>query len=129
MYEVFDGYGSIDEVIIPKKLDIRGKRYGFVRFFNVEDDRLFAVKLGNIFIGRIKIFVNLPRFSRKGEQVNKVIPKFNRVQVESKNNTTLISQGHESSNNKGHISYVEVFKSQNCIEAVRTQVLRRHVEF
>ncbi|KAI5433954.1 hypothetical protein KIW84_020983 [Lathyrus oleraceus] len=71
MYEVFDGYGSIDEVIIPKKLDIRGKRYEFVRFFNMEDDRLFTVKLDNIFIGKRKIFVNLPRLSRKGEQVNK----------------------------------------------------------
>ncbi|KAI5421039.1 hypothetical protein KIW84_044759 [Lathyrus oleraceus] len=32
MFEEFQSYGDIDEVVIPSKRDIRGNQYGFVRF-------------------------------------------------------------------------------------------------
>ncbi|XP_058755462.1 uncharacterized protein LOC131628653 [Vicia villosa] len=65
MYEIFQTYGDIDEVIIPNKRDKRGMRYGFVRFFGVIDSEFLATKLDNIFLENKKIFVNLPRFQRK----------------------------------------------------------------
>ncbi|XP_058757254.1 uncharacterized protein LOC131630495 [Vicia villosa] len=65
MYEIFQSYGDIDEVIIPNKRDRRGMRYGFVRFFGVSDSEFLATKLDNIFLENKKIFVNLPRFQRK----------------------------------------------------------------
>lgn len=37
MFEEFQSYGDIDEVVIPSKRDIRGNQYGFVRFFDVKD--------------------------------------------------------------------------------------------
>ena len=114
MYEMFREYGDIDEVIIPKKLNIRGNRYVFVRFYNLEDDRLLAVKLNNIFIGRRKVFSNLPRFQIRGEQVNKVISKFDRVQYESKKKTTKISLPFGNPNNRGPMPYVEVVNTHEC---------------
>ncbi|KAI5411253.1 hypothetical protein KIW84_056393 [Lathyrus oleraceus] len=39
MYEVFQDYGKLDEVVIPSKKDVRGRRYDFIRFFNVADSR------------------------------------------------------------------------------------------
>ncbi|KAI5430646.1 hypothetical protein KIW84_035018 [Lathyrus oleraceus] len=64
LHEVFSRSGEVDEVVIPLKKDIRGKRYGFVRFFNVIDSRRLACKLDNIFVENVKLQVNIPRFSR-----------------------------------------------------------------
>lgn len=47
---------------------IRGRSYGFGRFFDVRDEDLLTIKLDNIFIGRRKIFANLPRFQRRHPQ-------------------------------------------------------------
>ncbi|XP_058732793.1 uncharacterized protein LOC131604365 [Vicia villosa] len=66
VYEVFMKMGEIDEVFIPSKRDKRGRRYGFARFFNVKDERLMATKLDNMFLDGRKLFVNIPRFKRKG---------------------------------------------------------------
>lgn len=65
MYEDFKLYGDIDGVVIPNKRDVRGMRYGFVRFFNVLSERMLATKLDNIFMGKRKLFVTIPRFQRK----------------------------------------------------------------
>ncbi|XP_058742076.1 uncharacterized protein LOC131614521 [Vicia villosa] len=76
LYEVFSRFGAVNEVVIPAKRDVRGKRYGFVRFFDVKDSRLLGCKLDNIFLEDIKLQVNIPRFARsvsglerKGDQV------------------------------------------------------------
>lgn len=65
MLGIFKLYGNVVEVVIPAKKDKRGKRFGFARFTNVEDPRLFATKLDNIIIGATKIYVNPPRFQRQ----------------------------------------------------------------
>lgn len=52
------------EVLIPHKINKVGKRFDFARFVEVEDIRLFAVKLDNIFIDNVKIHANVPRFNR-----------------------------------------------------------------
>lgn len=54
MYALLKENGDIDEVTIPPKRDKRGKSFGFVRFFNVKDARVLAVKLDNIIIGSNK---------------------------------------------------------------------------
>lgn len=55
MYEVFRAFENIDEVIILDKKDKRGKRYDFVKFFNVKDQDYLTTKLDNIFMGTYKI--------------------------------------------------------------------------
>lgn len=52
------------EVRIPPKRNKVGKRFDLARFVEVEDIRLFAVKLDNIFIDNVKIHANVPRFNR-----------------------------------------------------------------
>ncbi|XP_058726326.1 uncharacterized protein LOC131597659 [Vicia villosa] len=42
----------------------QGKTFQFARFIDMEDGRLFAVKLDNIMIAERKIHANLPRFQR-----------------------------------------------------------------
>lgn len=65
LYKVFEKYSEVDEVVIPAKKDIRGNRYGFVCFFDVEYKRLLAIKLDSIYLEERKIRVNVPRFSRR----------------------------------------------------------------
>lgn len=65
MFDVFTQYGEVDEVEIPSKKDVRGRRYGFLRFFGVLDPVMLAVKLDIIFLGRKKIHMNTPRFFRE----------------------------------------------------------------
>lgn len=67
MYYDFKEFADIAEIVIPNKNDVRGMRYGFVYFFNVQNERILATKLENIFNGKNRIFVNLPRFPRKNQ--------------------------------------------------------------
>lgn len=69
LYNRFEEFGEVDEVIIPPKIDIRGKRFGFVRFFNMENASFLATKLDNIFIGSRKLHVNVPKHERSGNRV------------------------------------------------------------
>ncbi|KAL2669316.1 hypothetical protein AAZX31_01G206600 [Glycine max] len=39
-------------------------RYGFVKFIEVEDSKRLERQVDNIFIGSLKLYVNLPRFQR-----------------------------------------------------------------
>lgn len=44
MYLIFKDYEEINEVIIPRKNDIRGKIYGFVKFYKVQDEKVMSTK-------------------------------------------------------------------------------------
>ncbi|CAL5184049.1 unnamed protein product [Lathyrus oleraceus] len=68
MFEVFKVFGLVVEVVIPPRRNKKGKRYGFVRFRKVRDERVMAVELDNIHIQGKKLFANIPRFQR-GTQV------------------------------------------------------------
>lgn len=65
MFEIFEHYGLIDEVVIPQKRCKRGKRYGFVRFRMVGDEAALTIKSDNIFIKSKKIYTNIPKFQRR----------------------------------------------------------------
>lgn len=62
-------WGNVREVVIPLKMDKYGNRFGFVRFFNVQnfiilERQLDAIWLDAIWIGERRLKVNLPRFER-----------------------------------------------------------------
>lgn len=65
MYERIQSYANIDEVVIPDKRNVEGRRYGFVDFIDVEDASFLASKLDNLFISGQKFFVTIPRFQRR----------------------------------------------------------------
>jgi hypothetical protein len=64
MFNTFNYYGHIIEVVIPAKRDKGGKRFGFARFDQVLDARRFEQALDKILVGRDKISVNLSRYQR-----------------------------------------------------------------
>ncbi|GAU23411.1 hypothetical protein TSUD_331080 [Trifolium subterraneum] len=57
-------YGKVGEVYIPKKLDKRGRRFGFVKFKEVKDVEVLSESLLDVWIGMYKLRVNLSRFGR-----------------------------------------------------------------
>lgn len=61
----FKELGDVDEVVIPPRRDKRGSRYGFVRFQNVANEKLMAIKLDSLMLEGRKIFVNISRFQRQ----------------------------------------------------------------
>lgn len=65
IFELFGCHGDVVEVVIPPKLNFRGKRYGFARFSEVEDARMLGVRLDHIVIDRKKMHANIPRYERK----------------------------------------------------------------
>lgn len=60
--------------MIPPRKDWRGQRYGFMRFCNVENERLLEVKLDNVWLEGRKLKANVTKVKR----VNKK-PIVNRV--------------------------------------------------
>lgn len=64
MYLIFKDYGKIGELSIPSKRDAKGRRFRFIRFVNVHEEKVFAIKLDNIFTGKRKIHENPPSFHR-----------------------------------------------------------------
>jgi hypothetical protein len=81
-------YGRVREVYIPKKLDKRGCRFGFVKFLEVKDVDELCDNLQEVWLGSFKLFVNRPRFNRsekvsvdsenaqvKGDDVGVLAPK------------------------------------------------------
>ncbi|CAK8541027.1 unnamed protein product [Lathyrus sativus] len=69
LYKVLFDYGAIDEVAILSKKDKRGRKYGFVRFFEVADVRRLMLKMDNLFIEGRKLHADLSRFSRVVERM------------------------------------------------------------
>ncbi|KAK2401162.1 hypothetical protein QL285_050778 [Trifolium repens] len=64
LWKLFLKYGRVGEVYIPKKLDKRGKRFGFVKFKEVEDVEELTERLRDVWVGSFKIWVNRSRFAR-----------------------------------------------------------------
>jgi len=64
-WRVFQRWGRVSEVFIPRRLDKWGHRYGFVRFYDVKEIQKLQHDLDSIYIGSTKLHVNIPRYARK----------------------------------------------------------------
>lgn len=64
LFHIFERFGNLCEVVIPHRRDKSGKRFEFVRYKDVEAPVRLAVKLDNLFIDTMKLFVNVSRFTK-----------------------------------------------------------------
>lgn len=62
LWKVFVRLGKVWEVSISPRRRRSGLRFGFCGFREVENPLLLENQLHNIFIGNLKIMVNLPKF-------------------------------------------------------------------
>lgn len=65
IYDLFMKHRDIIEMMIAPKRNIFGRRFRITRFKELEDEKLLAIRMDNIFIDNKKIHVNIPRFQRK----------------------------------------------------------------
>ncbi|CAI9264957.1 unnamed protein product [Lactuca saligna] len=65
LWQTFQRYGTIVDLYLARKRNIKNKRFGFVRFIRIENISEFERKLNGIWIGNYKLRVNLARFQRK----------------------------------------------------------------
>lgn len=61
----FKELGEIDEIVISSKSDWRGKKYGFVKFVKMVDERMVEAKLNNIWMDGRKIITNISKYKRR----------------------------------------------------------------
>jgi RNA recognition motif-containing protein len=64
LWKLFLKFGRVAEVYIPKKLDKRGMRFGFVKFKDVAEVEALSDRLKDVWIGSFKLWVNRSRFGR-----------------------------------------------------------------
>ncbi|KAG5001619.1 hypothetical protein JHK85_023282 [Glycine max] len=67
LWAQFKRWGDVWEIFISKHRNRGGKRYGFVRFRGVSDERTLERQLDNLVIGGLKLYVNIPKYERRRE--------------------------------------------------------------
>ena len=64
MLKIFQKWARVKEVFISKRLNRWGRRFGFVRLFDVENVFRLEKQLDQIYIGNMKLYVNIPKYRR-----------------------------------------------------------------
>ncbi|CAI9297199.1 unnamed protein product [Lactuca saligna] len=80
------------DVYIAKKLSKLGKRFAFVRFIKVSDEKLLERKIREIWLGSYHLFASVARFQRESDRKRRSDSHVHGDQVVSKINR----QGQES---------------------------------
>ena len=75
MLKLFQRWARVKEVFISRRLNRWGRRFGFVRFFNVENAVSLERDLDRCYIGNRKLYVNLSRYKRDGYECKGDEPK------------------------------------------------------
>ena len=73
------------EIFIPNHRNKGGKRYGFVRFKGISDERKLERQLDNIIVDGLKLYVNVPKYGRGKMKFEEYTAK-PRTQTEGHNN-------------------------------------------
>jgi len=64
MLKIFQRWARVKEVFISRRRNRWGRQFGFVRFFHVPNESKLEKELDQIFIGNMKLYVNLPKYRR-----------------------------------------------------------------
>jgi len=87
MHKVFKKWARVKEVFITRRLNKWGRRFGFVRFFEVGNVTSLEKELDQIYIGNKKLYVNIPRYQRHDSDPGK------RLSMVTKNPSTMSYAG------------------------------------
>lgn len=100
-------------MVIPPKRNMFGKRFGFARFKEVGDERVFAVKLDNVVIDIRKIHASFPRFTRSSSGYQKDGVEVTRTKCSEKvNEAKQVSRNVGWGSKRGIKSFIEVVKNK-----------------
>jgi len=69
MLKIFHRWARVKEVFISRRLNKWGKRFGFVRIFDVRNVGKLERELDQLYIGNTKLFVNIPKYRRHQQEL------------------------------------------------------------
>jgi len=64
MVKIFQKWTRVKEVFISRRSNRWGRKFGFVQFFELANVGRLEKDLNRIYIGNIKLYVNVPRYKR-----------------------------------------------------------------
>jgi len=64
MVKVFQRQARVKEVFISRRLNRCGRRFGFVRFFEVRNVGRLEKELDSLYVGNMKLHVNISKYRR-----------------------------------------------------------------
>lgn len=67
LWKVFLKWGRVVDVFIAPRTDRFGKKFGFVRYTDVQNTKALEAKLDSLWLGSYKLRVNLPMFQRNSQ--------------------------------------------------------------
>ncbi|KAK2395407.1 SC35 splicing factor [Trifolium repens] len=97
LWKKFGRFARVREVYIPNKVDKQGRRFGFVKFREVEDAVDLLRSISNVWIGSFKLRVNLPKFNRKNvptvkKGVTTMVGNFPQLRNDKPSNEVLVEE-------------------------------------
>ncbi|GKE09530.1 nucleotide-binding alpha-beta plait domain-containing protein [Tanacetum coccineum] len=70
LWDLFRMYSYVLDVYLAARRTKMGTRFGFARFFNVNDIASLEKKLKGITIGGVKIVINIAKYDKQGKKVS-----------------------------------------------------------
>jgi len=121
MLKVFQKWARVQDVFISRRLNKWGKRFGFVRLFDVKNVGKLERELDQIYIGSTKLFVNIPKYHRvdasREEGRNKSSVGMGRLEYGAKERVgTEVNKSY-----KGKEVWVEKGEKKSFADVVRGQ--------
>ncbi|XVF38883.1 hypothetical protein REPUB_Repub20aG0141200 [Reevesia pubescens] len=83
LWRIFENHGNVVDVFIPRKRNVRGKRFGFVRFAGRNEAVRAVTALNGAWLLDSRLGVNAARFNNTQEYWRKVRPFFNYTEKRS----------------------------------------------
>ncbi|KAK8469885.1 hypothetical protein PHAVU_004G009401 [Phaseolus vulgaris] len=120
MFKIFQRWARVKEVYISHRLNKWGRRFGFVRLFDVKNVVKLEKELDQIYIGNRKLFVNIPKYRRHQEENNRVGEK----ETRPLNGRKKPEGNEESVSNKRKEVWVEKRGKKSFADVVRGQAQR-----
>ena len=118
LWAQFKRWGDVREIFISKQRNRGGKRYGFVRFRGVSDERTLERQLDNLIIGGLKLYVNVPKYERRREShaQRRVEPK---TQTHNRSQGMLALRQTHAQHKAAPTSYAQALLSNTRISGQR----------
>jgi len=97
MFKVFQRWARVKEVFVSRRLNKWGRRFGFVRFFDVRNVKWLESELDQLYVGNRKLYVNVPKYRRQQMEAE----RFERKEPRKHEAGCLKDAGVEGKNNYG----------------------------
>jgi len=123
MMKIFQKKARVKEVFISRRLNRWGKRFGFVRFFEVRNVGRLEKELDNLYAGNRKLHVNIPKYRRNQLEPPKEVrrvsrpPYMERQRDKGKSKEIWVEK-------RGKKSFVEVAKGEKPQEKWKGEVIK-----